>query len=164
MVKSKTSKEARKALYNAPTHVQEEDSLLPPQRGADQKEYRQPLAPGSSRATPLRSCAATRTILGVEGKVTDVNTQTGRIIIEGVTITKADGTRSESRSVHASNGHDHQAGPQRPLEEGKAPEEGGFLMSNDMKRLTAPRELAGTRGRPTSGSPSPTPGAALHRG
>jgi large subunit ribosomal protein L24 len=41
-------------------------------------------------------------ILGLEGKVTEVKTETGRIIIEGVTVKKAD-AKMESRSVHASN-------------------------------------------------------------
>ena len=41
-------------------------------------------------------------ILGLEGKVTAVKTETGRIIIEGVTVKKAD-AKMESRSVHASN-------------------------------------------------------------
>ena len=41
-------------------------------------------------------------IIDLEGKVTKVDTNTGRINIEGVTQAKADGTM-EARSVHASN-------------------------------------------------------------
>jgi large subunit ribosomal protein L24 len=41
-------------------------------------------------------------VKGVEGKVSDVNTKTGRIIIEGITMPKADGTM-KARPVHSSN-------------------------------------------------------------
>ena len=41
-------------------------------------------------------------IRNIEGKVLDVNTQTGRVSIEGITIKQADGTATE-RPIHASN-------------------------------------------------------------
>jgi large subunit ribosomal protein L24 len=41
-------------------------------------------------------------VKGVEGKVSDVNTKTGRIIVEGITMPKADGTM-KARPVHSSN-------------------------------------------------------------
>jgi large subunit ribosomal protein L24 len=41
-------------------------------------------------------------VKGVEAKVTSVITKSGRIIIEGITIPKADGTM-KARPVHASN-------------------------------------------------------------
>ena len=41
-------------------------------------------------------------IRGIEGKVVNVYTQTGRVAIEGVTIKSADGTEKE-RPIHASN-------------------------------------------------------------
>ena len=41
-------------------------------------------------------------IRNIEGKVLSVNTKTGRVAIEGITITQADGTAVE-RPVHASN-------------------------------------------------------------
>ncbi len=75
---------------------------------------------------------------GVEGKVTEVNTKTGRIIIEGVTMPKADGTM-KARSVHASNVMITKLDLNDPWRKEKLQREGGILMSNDMKRLTAPR-------------------------
>ena len=44
----------------------------------------------------------TEDIRGIEGKVVNVYTQTGRVAIEGVTIKSADGTEKE-RPIHASN-------------------------------------------------------------
>jgi len=41
-------------------------------------------------------------IVGTEGKVAGVNTRTGRITVEGITIPKADGTET-ARPIHASN-------------------------------------------------------------
>ena len=41
-------------------------------------------------------------IRNIEGKVLDVNTKTGRVSIEGITIKQADGTATE-RPIHASN-------------------------------------------------------------
>jgi large subunit ribosomal protein L24 len=41
-------------------------------------------------------------VKGVEGKVSSVNTKTGRIIVEGITMPKADGTM-KARPVHSSN-------------------------------------------------------------
>ena len=41
-------------------------------------------------------------IRGLEGKVIAVDTQTGRVAVEGVTINKADGS-AEVRPIHASN-------------------------------------------------------------
>lgn len=41
-------------------------------------------------------------VLGQEGKVQEVETKTGHIIIEGVTIAKADGTQT-ARPIHSSN-------------------------------------------------------------
>jgi large subunit ribosomal protein L24 len=41
-------------------------------------------------------------VKGVEGKVTKVDTKSGKVVVEGVTIAKADGTL-KARPVHASN-------------------------------------------------------------
>lgn len=41
-------------------------------------------------------------IRGVEGKVLDVDVGTGRVVIEGITTPKADGTEI-ARTIHASN-------------------------------------------------------------
>ncbi len=41
-------------------------------------------------------------IRNIEGKVLSVNTKTGRVVIDGITINQADGTAVE-RPVHASN-------------------------------------------------------------
>jgi large subunit ribosomal protein L24 len=41
-------------------------------------------------------------VRGVEGKVSDVDTKTGRIVVEGITMPKADGTM-KARPIHSSN-------------------------------------------------------------
>ena len=55
----------------------------------------------------------------VEGKVTDVDTKTGKVVIEGVTIAKADGTHEGEAGALVQPGH-HQTGSHRPLAQGEA--------------------------------------------
>ena len=100
MAKSVQARKQRKALYNAPTHVKS-------------KMVASHLSDGLAKEYDRRSARVVKgdtvkiergdaDIIGVEGKVTNIDLNTGRIIVEGVTIAKADGTM-EARSVHASN-------------------------------------------------------------
>ncbi len=97
---SKYARKQRKALYNAPNHVRNKsvgshlsDELLG-------KLGRRTVR--VVRGDTVRVVRGDEDILGLEGKVTSVDTQNGRLVIEGVTIAKADGTMTE-RPVHASN-------------------------------------------------------------
>ena len=97
---SKYASKQRKALYNAPKHVRNKSvgSHL-------SEELISRLGRKTARVVKGDTVKVVRGdeyILGLEGKVTSVNTSNGRLIIEGVTIAKADGTMTE-RPVHASN-------------------------------------------------------------
>ena len=99
MVDSKKARKQRKALYNAPNHVRSamvSSHLDDPLR----KEYNQ-RAVRVVKGDTVKVMRGDEDVLGIEGKVQDVNTRTGRIIVEGVTIAKADGTQT-ARPVHSS--------------------------------------------------------------
>ena len=97
---SKYASKQRKALYNAPNHVRNKSvgSHL-----SDELQGKLGLRTVRVvRGDTVRVVRGDEDILGLEGKVTSVDTQNGRLVIEGVTIAKADGTMTE-RPVHASN-------------------------------------------------------------
>jgi len=99
MVESKKARKQRKALYNAPNHVRSamvSSHLDEPLR----KEYKQ-RAVRVIKGDTVKVMRGDEDILGLEGKVQEVDTKTGRVIIEGVTIAKADGTQT-ARPVHSS--------------------------------------------------------------
>src|SRR5512137_1774093 len=97
---SKQARKQRKRQHNAPEHLRRKmvashlsDGLM--------KQYnrRSALVIVGDTVMVMRGDEKVRNI---EGKVTDVNTRTGKVVIEGITIAKADGTLKE-RPVHASN-------------------------------------------------------------
>ncbi|HOE52787.1 MAG TPA: 50S ribosomal protein L24 [Methanomassiliicoccales archaeon] len=97
---SKYARKQRKALYNAPNHVRTKgvgshlsDELI-------EKLGRRTVR--VVKGDTVKVVRGDEDVRGLEGKVTRVDTQSGRLIIEGVTIAKADGTMTE-RPVHASN-------------------------------------------------------------
>ena len=97
---SKQARKQRKALYNAPVHVRRRnvsahlsDELM------KQTNTRSSRVIVGDTVKVLRGDEG---VNGVEGKVSDVNTRTGRIIVEGITMPKADGTM-KARPVHSSN-------------------------------------------------------------
>lgn len=99
MVDSKKARKQRKAFYNAPNHIRRKNissHLDDPLR----KEY------GIRslqviKGDTVKVMRGDEDIVGVEGKVAEVDTKAGRIIVEGVTHAKADGTQV-ARPVHAS--------------------------------------------------------------
>lgn len=97
---SKYASKQRKALYNAPNHVRNKSV------GSHLSDELQGMLGRRTvrvvRGDTVRVVRGDEDILGLEGKVTSVDTQNGRLVIEGVTIAKADGTMTE-RPVHASN-------------------------------------------------------------
>ena len=97
---SKYASKQRKALYNAPNHVRNKSvgSHL-------SEELIEKLGRRTARVVKgdtVRVVRGDEDVLGLEGKVTSVDTAKGRLVIEGVTMAKADGTMTE-RTVHASN-------------------------------------------------------------
>jgi large subunit ribosomal protein L24 len=99
MVESKKARKQRKALYNAPNHVRSamvSSHLDEPLR----KEY-QLRSFRVVKGDTVRIMRGDEDVLGLEGKVQEVDTKTGRIIVEGITIAKADGTQT-ARPVHSS--------------------------------------------------------------
>jgi len=99
MVVSKKARKQRKALYNAPNHVRSamvSSHLDEPLR----KEYKL-RAVRVIKGDTVKVVRGDDDIIGLEGKVQEVDTKTGRIVVEGVTIAKADGTQT-ARPVHSS--------------------------------------------------------------
>jgi large subunit ribosomal protein L24 len=97
---SKQARKQRKRQHNAPEHLRRKmvashlsDGLM------KQYKRRSALVIVGDTVMVMRGDEKVRNI---EGKVTDVNTTTGKVVIEGITIAKADGTLKE-RPVHASN-------------------------------------------------------------
>ncbi len=86
-------------MYNAPLHVKRK-MVASHLSEALMKEYglRSALV---IKGDTVRVMRGDEEVQGVEGKVAGVNTKTGRVTIEGVTIPKADGTQV-SRPIHAS--------------------------------------------------------------
>lgn len=97
---SKYARKQRKALYNAPNHVRNKSVGSHLSDELQGKLGRRTVR--VVRGDTVRVVRGDEDILGLEGKVTSVDTQNGRLVIEGVTIAKADGTMTE-RPVHASN-------------------------------------------------------------
>jgi large subunit ribosomal protein L24 len=97
---SKYASKQRKALYNAPNHVRNKSVGSHLSDELQGKLGRRTVR--VVRGDTVRVVRGDEDILGLEGKVTSVDTQNGRLVIEGVTIAKADGTMTE-RPVHASN-------------------------------------------------------------
>ena len=99
-MKSKQARKQRKAQYNAPVHIRRK-MVASHLSEALMKQY-------GRRSTlvihgdVVRVMRGDEGVLGIEGKVTKVNTKTGRLIIEGITMPKADNTQ-KARPVHASN-------------------------------------------------------------
>jgi len=97
---SKQARKQRKRQHNAPEHIRRKmvashlsDGLM------KQYKKRSALVIVGDTVMVMRGDEKVRNI---EGKVTEVNTRTGKVVIEGITIAKADGTLKE-RPVHASN-------------------------------------------------------------
>lgn len=99
MVSSK-ARVQRKVQAHAPSHVKRK--MLSAHLS---NELREKYGVRSARVCKGDTVAVLRGeegVRGVEGKVISVNTKTGRVAIEGVTINQADGTATE-RPIHASN-------------------------------------------------------------
>jgi large subunit ribosomal protein L24 len=99
MVESKKARKQRKSFYNAPSHIRRKN--ISSHMSDDlHKEYKL-RSLQVIKGDTVKIMRGDEEILGLEGKVVAVVTKTGRVMIEGVTIAKADGTQI-ARSVHAS--------------------------------------------------------------
>ena len=99
MVKSTKARKQRKAFYNAPIHIRRKN--ISSHLSEDlQKEYKIH-ALQVIKGDTVKVMRGDEGVFGIEGKVATVITKTGRVTVEGVTATKADGTQI-ARSVHAS--------------------------------------------------------------
>ncbi len=99
-MKSTKARKQRKAHFNAPAHVRRRQVASNLSENL-RKEY------GKRSAHVIKGDTVMVTrggegVVGTEGKVAFVDTRTGRLTIEGVTISQADGTEV-SRPIHASN-------------------------------------------------------------
>jgi large subunit ribosomal protein L24 len=100
MQRSKHARKQRKAQLNAPNHVRRKNVASHLSEGLSKDAGRRSAM--VITGDTVRVMRGDGEIVGTEGKVTDVNTKTGRIVIEGITMPKADGTM-KARPVHASN-------------------------------------------------------------
>ena len=99
-MKSKQARKQRKAKYNAPEHVRSR-AVASHLSESLSKEFKRRTARVIEGDT-VKVVRGDDSVKGVEGKVSKVNTKTGRLTIEGITMPKADGTQ-KARPVHASN-------------------------------------------------------------
>lgn len=97
-MKSKQPRKQRKALYNAPLHKRHK-LVVATLSDKLREEYHR-------RSLSVRKGDTVRVMRGDfkghEGKVEKVNLKKGRILIEGVTVSKADGTE-RFHPIHPSN-------------------------------------------------------------
>ena len=100
MVKSTKARKQRKALFKAPAHVRRKNVSSHLSESL-RKEYGKRSA-HVIRGDTVMIIRGDEDLIGTEGKVAEINTRTGRLTIEGITIPKADGTEV-SRPIHASN-------------------------------------------------------------
>jgi len=97
---SKQARKQRKALYNAPNHVKRRmtASHLSEQLMKECNRRSACVIKGDT----VRVLRGDEDVRGLEGKVTEVDIHTGRVVVEGVTVAKADGTKV-AKPVHCSN-------------------------------------------------------------
>ena len=97
---SKQARKQRKRQYNAPDHVRRK--MVSSHLSDDLKKQFKRRSAMVVKGDTVMVLRGDEKVRNVEGKVTAVNTRTGKVVVEGVTIAKADGTLKE-RPVHASN-------------------------------------------------------------
>jgi large subunit ribosomal protein L24 len=99
-MKSTKARKQRKALFNAPAHARRRSVASHLSEGL-KRDYNKRSAHVISGDTVM-VIRGDEEIIGTEGKVASVDTRTGRLTIEGITIPQADGTEV-NRPIHASN-------------------------------------------------------------
>ncbi len=99
-MKSTKARKQRKALFKAPAHARRRSVASHLSEGL-KRDYNKRSAHVISGDTVM-VIRGDEEIVGTEGKVASVDTRTGRLTIEGITIPQADGTEV-NRPIHASN-------------------------------------------------------------
>lgn len=99
MVVSSKARKQRKAFYNAPAHARRK--MVASHLSEDLRKEFKVRSTQVIKGDTVKVMRGDEDVAGVEGKVTEVNTRTGRVVVEGVTVPKADGTQV-ARPVHAS--------------------------------------------------------------
>ena len=99
-MKSTKARKQRKAQFSAPAHVRRRNVASHLSESL-RKDYGKRSA-HVIRGDTVMIVRGSDGIIGTEGKVASIDTRTGRLIIEGVTIPQADGTEV-GRPIHASN-------------------------------------------------------------
>jgi len=97
---SKQARKQRKRQYNAPDHVRRK--MVSSHLSDDLKKQFKRRSAMVVKGDTVMVLRGDEKVRNIEGKVTAINTRTGKVVVEGVTIAKADGTLKE-RPVHASN-------------------------------------------------------------
>jgi large subunit ribosomal protein L24 len=98
--KSKQPRKQRKAQYNA-SNVRR-SKMVGAHLSADLSQEYGKRSVRVIKGDTVKVMRGDAEIVGVEGKVTDIDTIRGLVVIEGITIPKADGTQ-KARPLHASN-------------------------------------------------------------
>jgi large subunit ribosomal protein L24 len=97
---SKQARKQRKRQHNAPEHIRRK-MVASHLSEALMKQYKRRSALVVTGDT-VKVVRGDEKVRNAEGKVTQVDTKSGKVIIEGITIASADGTLKE-RPVHSSN-------------------------------------------------------------
>ena len=99
VISSKTRKQ-RKAHFNAPIHIRRRNiaSHLSSELRAEHGKRSIQVIKGDT----VQVVRGNGDLVGLEGRVVSVDTKTGRLAVEGVTVAKADGTQT-TKPIHASN-------------------------------------------------------------
>jgi large subunit ribosomal protein L24 len=99
-MKSSKARVQRKNLYNAPTHTK--SKAVSAHLSAELREKYGKRSARVCRGDTVVVIRGNEDMRGNEGKVMEVLTGEGKVIIDGITINQADGT-AVARPVHASN-------------------------------------------------------------
>ncbi|MGI5964326.1 MAG: 50S ribosomal protein L24 [Candidatus Methanomethylophilaceae archaeon] len=99
-MKSSKARVQRKKQYNAPAHTRRK--MLSAHLSDDLRDKYGVRTARVCKGDTVVILRGNEDIRGIEGKVLEVFTDTGRVSVEGITINQADGTAT-ARPVHASN-------------------------------------------------------------
>lgn len=100
VLRSSKARIQRKNLYNAPTHVK--SKAVCAHLSTDLREKYGKRSVRVCRGDTVVVMRGNEDIRGNEGKVLEIITKDGKVIIDGITINQADGT-AVARPIHASN-------------------------------------------------------------
>jgi len=100
VLRSSKARVQRKRKYNAPVHVK--SKTVAAHLSAELREKHGIRSVRVCRGDTVVVMRGNEDIRGTEGKVVEVLTDEGRVIVDGITVNQADGT-AVARPIHASN-------------------------------------------------------------